>query len=92
MLYGLSLGLLLEVRNLSLIVDRLGVGCKMRDLLRDRRVSYGIVRFYRKYLIVSLLSARTETSRNRNQQNRYQGRGEQGRVEKRRGGREEGTY
>jgi hypothetical protein len=36
-------------------LDRLGGGYKMRDLLKGRRVSYGIVIFYRKYLIVSLL-------------------------------------
>ena len=56
MLYGLSLVLFLEVQSRSLSLDRLGVGCKMRDLVRDRRVLYGIVRFYRKYLFVSLLS------------------------------------
>jgi len=54
MLYGLSLVLLLEVQSRSRSLDRLGVDYKMRDLLRDRRVLYGIVRFYRKYLIVSL--------------------------------------
>ena len=56
-LCGLLLVLLLEVQSRSLSLDRSGVGYKMRDLLRDRRVSYGIVRFYPKYLIVSLLSA-----------------------------------
>ena len=54
MLYGLLLVLLLEVQSRSLSLDRSGVDYKMRDLVRDRRVLYGIVRFYRKYLIVSL--------------------------------------
>jgi hypothetical protein len=56
---GLLLGLELVFGDLggmdrSLDSCRLGVGYKMRDLGRDRRVSYGIVRFYRKYLFVSL--------------------------------------
>jgi hypothetical protein len=55
---GLSLGLDLVFGDLGesgLNLDRLGVVYMMRDLGRDRIVSYGIVRFYRKYLSVSLL-------------------------------------
>ena len=55
---GLSLGLDLAFGDLGKMdrsLDRLGVGYKMRDLGRDHRVSYGIIRFYRKYLTVSLI-------------------------------------
>ena len=55
---GLLLGLVLvfgDLGGMDRSLDRLGAGYKMRDLGIGRRVSYEIIRFYRKYLAVSLL-------------------------------------
>ena len=62
---GMSCGLLLGLElvfgglgEMDRSLDRLGGGYKMRDLGIGRRVSYGIIRFCRKYLIVSILIVR----------------------------------
>jgi hypothetical protein len=59
---GMSCGSLLgfdlafgDLGEMDRSLDRLGGGYKMRDLGIGRRVSYGIIRFCRKYLAVSLL-------------------------------------
>lgn len=53
---GMSCGLLLgldlvfgDLGGMDRSLDRSGVGYMMRDLGRDHRVSYGIIRFYRMY-------------------------------------------